>query len=136
MSDQPEKLPMEHIERAPLPWRDETLTECGLPTAGHPVITRAAWLAKLRQQGKQRAAFTTCMTCWDAACRNSPWNDDPVRAIDRAASDWRRKDQFAAELRAIALLVDAHRDEFREAMAGLADVGDLAARRRARRRGA
>lgn len=136
MSDEPEKLPLEHVERAALPWRDENLTECGLPTAGHPVITREAWLAKVKAQGKQRAAFTTCMTCWDAACRNATWDEDPVRAVDRAASDWRRKDQLATELRALALLVAAHRAEFEETLAGLADVGDLAARRRARRRGA
>jgi hypothetical protein len=131
----PEALPMEHVERAPLPWRDETLTECGLPTAGHPVLTRDAWTDKVRTLGQQRAAFTTCMTCWEAARRNASWAEDPVRALNRATSDWRRQDILADELRAIALLVDAHRDEFRETLAGLADVGDLAARRRARRSG-
>lgn len=130
----PGSLPLEHIERAALPWRDERLTECGLPTAGHPVLTRDQWIEKVRQLGKQRAAFTTCMTCWEAAQRNAAWSDDPVRAITRAASDWRRKDLFADELRAIALLLDAHREEYRETLAGLGNVGDLAARRRARRR--
>lgn len=128
-----EQLPLEHVERAALPWREENLTECGLPTAGHPVITRDQWIEKVKRQGKQRAAFTTCMTCWDAARRNAAWADDPVRAVERAASDWRRKDQLSDELRAIALLVDAHRDEFRETLAGLGNVTDLTARRRARR---
>lgn len=130
-----EKLPMEHIERSPLPWRDDTLTECGLPTAGHPVISRDAWLDKVKRLGKQRAAFTTCMTCWDAACRNASWEEDPIRAVQRVCSDYRQKDQTQNELRAIALLVAAHRAEFDETLAGLGAVGDLAARRRRRRTG-
>lgn len=133
---EPEKLPMEHIERAPLPWRDETLTECGLPTAGHPVISRAEWLDKVKKLGKQRAAFTTCMTCWTSACRNASWDENPIRAVQRACDDYRQKEQFTEELKAIALLVTAHRDEFLETLTGLGDVGDLAARRRAKRRGA
>lgn len=129
-----DKLPLEHVERTALPWRRESMTECGLPAAGHPVISRDAWLAKVRSQGTQRAAFTTCMTCWSAAQRNATWEADPIRVVQRATEDYRRKDAFAAELRALALLVEAHREEFDETLAGLADVGDLAARRLARRR--
>lgn len=132
MTDQ---LPLEHVERANLPWRDEALTECGLPTAGHPVLSRDAWLSKVKAQGKQRAAFTTCMTCWGAAARNSSWDHDPIRALSRACDDWKRKDQFVAELRALALLVEAHRDEFDLALSGLGEATSLDAARR-RRRGA
>lgn len=132
----PDDLPKEHVERPPLPWRAARITECGLPTAGHPVITRDEFVVKVRRQGKQRAAFTTCMTCWDTAQRWPTWEQDPVRRICRETYGNGARgsyDRFRAELYAIEVLVAAHREEFDAALAGLADAPRLDEARRVRR---
>lgn len=132
----PDDLPKEHVERPPLPWRAAVITECGLPAAGHPVITRDEFIAKVKRQGKQRAAFSTCMTCWETAQRWPTWEQDPVQRIARETygGGYRRgSDRFRAELLAIEVLVAAHREEFDAALAGLADAPRLDEARRARR---
>ena len=130
-------LPIVHVERPRLPWRDEELTECGLPAAGHPVITRAELEAKVKREGQQRSQITTCQTCWNTARRHLPWEVDPAARLAReVGSAWsvsERHRRINRELRAIELLVAAHRDEFDALLAGLDDVADLAERRRGRR---
>lgn len=133
--------PLEHVERPPLPWRDGTLTECGLPTRGHSVITRDAFVAKVRRQGQQRAAMTTCMTCWSTATRWPTWDEDPCQAIARETYGYRTgsrrstgSDHLRDELRALEALVAAHRDDYDELLAGIKGTTRLDAHRRARAR--
>lgn len=130
-------LEIVHVERPPLPWRDEELTECGLTASNHPTITREELLAKVRREGKQRSQITTCQTCWNTAQRHPTWADDPAGRLERElGSSWggdTRRPRANRELRAIELLIAAHRAEFDALLAGLDDVADLAARRKARR---
>ena len=111
-----ESLPLVHVERPLLPWRTQMLTECGLPTEGHPVITRDAFIAKVKKLGVQRASMTTCMTCFNTAQRHPTFEDNPSGAMIRECESWRPKPLVQRELRALAALVGRHREEFEELM--------------------
>jgi hypothetical protein len=140
--DKPEKLRIDHVERGPLPWREVELTECGLPIAGHPVITRDAYVARRRQWGRERTLFTVCRTCANTAANYKPWDEDPVSIIKREAErcgwfphpDDLGRDLFTRELRALAALVEAHREEFLGYVEGLTETVSLDAARKARKR--
>jgi hypothetical protein len=133
----PAKLPIEHLVRsAAFPWRstDDAVTECGRPAAAMQVITRDEFVAKVRKLGEQRAAFTTCMTCWHTASRYKTWGEDPVDAVHREVmGGFAYRDVFRRELWAIAALISAHEDEFREYLHDLDQTVSLSERRRARR---
>lgn len=133
----PPKPVIEHlIRRATVPWRavEDHLTECGKNAADFPSITYDQFARKLRQQGQQRAAMSTCMTCWNAADRWKTWAVDPVDAVRREVLGLRDNvELFRRELWAIAALVQAHRDEFDGYLTGLNETTDLASRRRAKR---
>lgn len=136
-----EPLTLAHVERPMPPWRDPGLkmTECGLPAAGHPVITREAFAAKVEHLGQQRSMMTTCVTCWNTARRWPDWAASPVACIQRETHHASRYNfnagdpDFRRELLAIAELIARHPDEFAAIMEGLADASDLAARRAQRR---
>lgn len=122
---------LDHVLRAPLPWRDTKAAECGL---AHPqrAITRDEFVARVRQQGQKRAALTTCMTCFETAQRWPAWEHDPVARLSREFKHdvrWRPRQTeetvLARELRALAALVEAHRDEFDAYLAGLAHTPRL-----------
>lgn len=131
-----------HIQRANLPWRDERVTECGLDASRHPTWSRAEVQAKQKKLGKQRLAMLTCMTCLSTYERHTSWEEDPASCMLRHAQGntrrWVRNPSpeqraFSDELRAIAMLVEAHREEFDSILADLRDVVDLSqARRQAR----
>lgn len=128
--------PVDHIVRPPLPWRhQQTLTECGLTIEpGRRIITRDELVTRVNNIGQRRAVFTTCMTCWDTAQRWATWEKDPVQAIAREAGPWYRNTAaLRDELIALATLVEAHRDEFDDILAGLHDTPRLDEQRRARR---
>lgn len=137
-------LPMEHVERPLLPWRAPArkLSECGLPAGeGRVMLTRDEFAAKVRRQGKQRAALTTCITCWTTALRWPTWDENPVACMQRETHSASRHNfnaqggaGFRQELLALAELVTRHRAEFDGLVEGLADTTDLSARRAARRR--
>lgn len=147
----PDKEPLAHVLRAALPWRDGlVLTECGkLPGTGMPVLTVPEFVAKVKREGRQRSAMTTCMTCWATAVRHSvtSWAADPVGVMSREAG-WARTWQpgvvrddpaarlFRDELLAIEELVSRHREEFDGIVAGLAGAARLDDARRRRRRSA
>jgi hypothetical protein len=127
-----------HIERPNLPWRNERRTECGLDAERHPTWTRAEAVAKFKELGQQRFSLFVCMTCKGTAERHATWEDDPASCMARYArpvlgnaDDAHRL--ICAELRAIALLVEAHRDEFDAVLADLGTATDLTAVRTARR---
>ncbi len=141
--------PLEHVLRPQPPWRrTQQITECGLPLEGHPVITRDEFLAKVKSQGQQRSAMTTCMTCWQTARRHPSWDENPVLSIIREARRFEypamaekhgfeggaKLASFRDELLAIAVLIEAHREEFDELVSGIGDTVQLDAARRAKRR--
>ena len=115
--------PITHISRGDIPWRKAHLTECGLSLAdGHPVISRAEFADKLKREGQQRAAFSTCMTCWQTTTRYDRHVVDMgvIEAVEREIS-WARgghrkseRARLESELAAIGQLVADHRAEFDE----------------------
>jgi hypothetical protein len=132
-----EKFVPRHIKRPPLPWRTESLTECGHPTEEFAeVLTRDEAIRQHREMGAQRFAMVTCMTCIGTANRWPTFEEDPVDRLRREFYLGRRPkgDLMRRELLAVAALIAAHPEEFAETVDGLADVEDLSAVRRARRR--
>ena len=123
---------LEHVVRSRPPWRrGEDLTECGKPATGLSVITRDGFIAKVRKQGQQRSAMTTCMVCWRTARSHPSWEENPVLSLIREARrfEWHpilampaKSVTFRDELLAIAALIDAHRDDFDALLAGLGDT--------------
>jgi hypothetical protein len=135
--------PLEHVLRALPPWRSAAETECGhnaAEFAAARLITRDQFVAKVNRQGKQRAAMSTCMTCWQTAQRHYDWAHSPSSVLAREvnkATYWRVGEDeplIDRELRAMAALIEAHRDEFDGYLAGLGETTSLAERRRMRSR--
>jgi hypothetical protein len=129
----------EHIIRAPLPWRDEdAMTECGLDARDALAVSREAMERKVHEQGQARAAFTSCMTCWQAV-RDNRWAEDRMgrsasvllRHLQRAHNPEEAK-RMRRELEALVLLVRAHRDEFDTIVRDATEAVDLGERRRQR----
>ncbi len=136
-----ENLPRQHVKRPALPWRDDTMTECGRP-ADDTCLTREQAIAKARRLGPRRAALTTCLVCLDTAQRWPGWDLSPAAVMARELKGftyWRSDSdttpRIQDDLRAIALLIDAHREEFNELLAALQATVPLRARK-ARRGGA
>jgi hypothetical protein len=133
---EPTSLPRDHVRRPDLPWRTARLTECGKPIVDvASCITREEMRAKVKQQGVQRAAFTTCMTCMSTGKSWPEWDEDPVRTLGRDFYAGHPDPRMVDELRALAALVDAHRDEFDGYMAGIKETVSLAEQRKRRRAG-
>jgi hypothetical protein len=140
-------LPMEHVVRSRPPWRrGEDLTECGKAiSAVHVAISRDAFIGKVKRQGQQRSALTTCMTCWNTARNHPSWQENPVASLVREAMRvrWQMPGRdgadltFLDELRAIEALIAAHPDEWDELLTGLGQTTRLDERRfrRPRRHG-
>lgn len=137
--------PLDHVIRAPLPWRSEQLTECGREVSDvAAAITQQQLVARVKEYGKQRTAFTVCITCWStASSHRETWESDPIAVLYRETlragathvmprSDRPERVVLTAELRAIGALIEAHRDEFDQYIAGLADTANLDAVRRER----
>lgn len=133
----------DHVYRSGLPWRTERMTECGKAESDVAACITADELAtRISRFGKQRTAFTICMTCWTTTEHAPRWETHPVGVIFREAkragagyitpSDKPAAHHLADELRAIEALIAAHRDEFDEYITGLADTADLASRRKQR----
>jgi hypothetical protein len=136
--------PLDHILRPPLPWQTDrpALTECGrrVNDVGAS-ISSEEFIARVRKLGQQRTSMTTCMTCYNRAAigyrQGENWDRNPGAIIARAYERVRfSKDAevLNRELRAIAMLVEAHRPEFLELVAGLEQTVSLDDRRRARER--
>jgi hypothetical protein len=140
--------PRDHVIRERLPWRSDDLTECGRPVSDVAgVITHEQLVWRVNQYGKQRTAFTVCMTCYTAANHSPQWATNPTGALTR---DMRRGfsmvyrefdrdtgtygpvkvDRLSAELHAIAALIDAHREEFDQRVESATQAALFAERRR------
>lgn len=118
--------PLTHIQRDPLPWRaaEEWLTECGLPASSYPTVTREVIELRLREDGKQRTAMMTCMTCLSAMTRYDYLRSRP--GVDRILQTFRREIDrcgfgaqapailLSQELRAMMTLIERHDEEFRQ----------------------
>lgn len=124
----------DHVIRAMLPWRTEQFTECGRPVADvASVITVDQLKWRVKDYGQQRTAFTICMTCWSASGHQPDrFDDDPAAVLIR---EYQRQGTRAVanEVRAVAALISAHRDEFDALLTGLDGAADFAARRARRR---
>jgi hypothetical protein len=124
MADQP----LDHVIRSWPPWRrGDPPTECGREPTGVQVITRDAFLARVRKLGQQRAAMTMCMTCWETCTRRRTWTSDPVAVMARETGRWdeAEKARLTKELRALAALVAAHEEEFYGFLDDLEDTVDI-----------
>lgn len=123
-----------HVRRPDLPWRQSRMVECGKMTAEvKKVLSRDEALALIARDGIQRASYGLCMTCLNGARQYPDWAQDPIRALSReffGVTD----PAFQDELRAIAALIGAHREEFDTFMTDINDTVDLAERRQQRRR--
>lgn len=138
----PELGDLTHIERPSLPWRPERKTECGLDAERHPTWTREQARRIAKELGKKRFSMHVCMTCQGTAERHATWEEDPASCMVRHAQGmtltrWgqrreasEEKRRFNDELRAIAALIAAHREEFDALVEDLGDVVDLSDRRR------
>lgn len=131
--------PLTHIARTSLPWRDSGLTICGKPVAQYAaglVVNLADARVSVRRLGKQRFAMTHCMTCASNADRWTEWDDDPRERMAREIGylGMTKTDPIIdAELRAIALLIASHRDEF-DALVEAHASGDVVTMQELRRR--
>jgi hypothetical protein len=126
---------VDHVYRAVPPWRrGALLTECGLDPQLYSTISRDAFVSRVQDMGKTRAAMTMCMTCWETAARRTSWARDPAAVMARECSRWDKADKarITAELRALEALVTAHEDEFYGYLDGLEETVDLRARRQRR----
>lgn len=143
---------VDHITRAVLPWRmSADLTECGKAAADYVgrLVTREQAAARIKAIGQKRAAFSLCMTCADTSDRHRNKRDlttDLVHVVARATSSvdhagppytdrspsgqWLERQRLAAELEAIAALVEAHREEFDGYLSGREQTVSLADHRR------
>lgn len=106
-------LDVVHVIRPRLPWRERDLTECGLDPDKHPSITRDELAERHKTLGSQRLAMQTCMTCLTTRDRWPSWAESPIHCLRRELErSYRTAELLDAELRAIELLIAAHRDEF------------------------
>ena len=130
--------PLEHVARVLIPWSTRPgLTECGRKLNDvAAVIDLPAFVAKYNRLGKTRMAMTTCMTCWARLQYGSHyWEKHPAEVLNRDLGRYEERAVITAELLALAALVEAHRQEYDDLVAGLQDTGDLAARRAQKRAG-
>jgi hypothetical protein len=146
MTDQLEVL--DHIERSSPPWQRDRLTECGrLITDVKSVVSRAAIKAKVEKLGKQRSAFSTCMTCLERSHPFQTWEQSPGSVVSRYVErsryvtygrqdDDTRGQRIAMELYALGHLVENHREEFEQTIEDISQTTSLADERlkRARKR--
>lgn len=131
---------LDHLVRPGPPWRQTEKTECGLPTANLPTITRDELDERMKKLGQRRTLFGACVTCWETARRHPTWDRDPAKAYSRDFGYHKvhgaAGDQLSNELRALEALWSAHRDEYEAHLAALTGTLTLtdARRRRTRRR--
>ena len=135
--------PLRHLPRACPPWAAQERTVCG---RGYNdvqcVVPYEEAHALVGKVGRRRAEFLFCQTClsrqhgrMDTPTR---WEKEPDKVVEDYAqrASWRRTadgEQTRAELRALAMLAEAHRGEFDAYVYGILN-DDLASRRQQRRR--
>ena len=121
------KTPVDHILRTRLPWRDASgaITECGYDATKVTTIARAEYFQRRKDMGQQRCALLTCMTCSSTVERWATWDDDPRKAVGREIEwecGWSRTERglkLRDELTAVAALIEAHGDEFKDLVSAI-----------------
>lgn len=133
--------PVTHIARPMLPWRtDEPLTECRLDARSYPTWTREEARREAARLGKTRFYMVACVTCIQTSERYQTWDENPSSAMAREVERHSHRygigpdPQINLELRAIALLIESHRDEFDTLVGDLRSTVSLADARRTRTR--
>lgn len=136
------KATITHVARRDLPWRKAALTECGLDLEKHVAISPDDLAERVKKLGHQRTAMLTCMTCWNTSDRYGStygWRGPHhivLSAIEREVQ-WARHHPgtapFMADVKAIEVLVQRHRDEFDELLEDQRETVSLADERKARR---
>ena len=139
---------LDHIIRNRIPWQtDEGITECGKDVSDvKAAISWERFAEKFKREGQQRAAMTTCMTCWsryaDTSHLQQDWQHSPSSVIGRECGRLEYRtgygkaktdNQLDKEFRALAALVEAHREEFSGYLAGLEMTVSLGERRATRK---
>lgn len=135
------KTRLDHMRRELLPWRleDPGLTECGLRADECSALSRKDMVAKVDREGQQRAALSSCMTCWSTAKINqreagmSGLLFTVQRELNRVA--WKDGDErklVVYEFKAMIALVANHRDEFDQMIRDLEEVVPISQARRVR----
>jgi hypothetical protein len=126
------KAELDHVLRPSLPWRAMHMTECGLDPTGKKVLTNDQFIARCKEYGQQRTAMVTCMTCLNTVQRwlnGQSLTAQVGREVDRVGGKWSRTHDDGGllenELRAIQLLVEAHREEFDATVTSLNGVPSL-----------
>lgn len=134
--------PLDHILREPLPWRHQRHTECGrLAEKVQKTIERDEYAHRLQRLGQRRTSFTVCQTCATRFDSAETWTNSPIAMLHRETTrvgPWsgvnqkltEEQQRLTNELRALAALAEAHREEFDSYMAGLDSTISLAERRR------
>jgi hypothetical protein len=122
---------LRHIWRAELPWRRTIETECGLRVrsaidgrATSPVaercVNRASYLDEQRRECREPATrhrwlLGFCQPCQLASLAHRSFDESPHLLLLRACQVYGKRARLIdSELRAVALLVARHRDEFDE----------------------
>lgn len=137
---------LDHIERSVPPWQRDRFTECGRFVRDVVSIKTADEIrAKVAKVGKQRAAFSTCMTCAERWRSHDGWEANPIAVVHRSTErgQWSsyfvrgekdaRSERVREELRAVALLVERHREEYDKALEDMKGTSSLAQARQAKR---
>lgn len=123
-----EKERKDHIKRENVPWRtdDDALTECGLDVQDCRALTPQQMREKVAEQGEVRASLSSCMTCWQnrRVDRGQLLRDTVLRMLNRS---WHGDDgvRVERELRALGLLVAAHREEFETTLLDMNEAVDI-----------
>jgi hypothetical protein len=136
---------LDHIARESPPWARDHFTECGRNVKDvKSFISRQECVTKIARIGKQRAAFSTCMVCAQRSHPAETWDDWPIGIVARYCTrnhyygygNRRKNDSDGArienELRSLALLVDAHQDEYDAALEAIEGMSSLADARAAK----
>jgi hypothetical protein len=137
--------PHRHLVRAAPGWRRPDQTECGRPIADVvTVVTRDEARQLITKYGKARSAFILCQACILHE-KGVTWDNDPIATLFRELESVRfarysedggrrgaRHEQLTRELRAIATLIEAHREEFDTLIGDLGGAIDLQKHRRAK----
>ncbi len=116
--DDEEKCYPFHVVRAPLPWRDSDITECGLPTAAvNKMKDRARVLGWLESGRNPRRLDGMCGSCLASIRSIRDRNDGHESTAERMFREVIRARngsdaRFEAELEAMVEVAARHREEF------------------------
>lgn len=143
-------MPVDHVQRDPLPWRQPLrLSECGRTPGAFAMISRAELREIEREWGDLVAAWrranpgsrfgppgvprpNVCMVCWQTAHRCPTWAHNPAQALHREyerygsplwvdGENGAEAQQLRRELWALGRLATALPDQFARLTAEMKD---------------